>query len=98
MCAIHDYERPGHAEVCEHGWLHLLRCACPPTRPVRTYCQHKPKRSRGTAVIDILRGVAVLLRKMLGIGGLPQDVRTAVESEGVIHLAEFVAVTFRFSR
>jgi hypothetical protein len=41
--------------------------------------------------------VAVILRKMLGIGRLPDDMRTAVEAEGAIHLAEFVPVTFRFS-
>ena len=41
--------------------------------------------------------MAVLLRKMLGIGGLPEDMRAQVDGEGVIHLAEFVPVTFRFS-
>lgn len=41
--------------------------------------------------------MAVLLRKMMGIGGLPEEMRAQVEAEGVIHLAEFVAVTFRFS-
>jgi hypothetical protein len=41
--------------------------------------------------------MAVFLRKMLGIGGLPDDMRAQVEAEGVLHLAEFVAVTFRFS-
>jgi hypothetical protein len=41
--------------------------------------------------------MAVVLRKMLGIGKLPDDMRAAVEAEGLIHLAEFVAVTFRFS-
>lgn len=41
--------------------------------------------------------MAVFLRKMIGIGGLPEDMRAQVEAEGVIHLAEFVAVTFRFS-
>ena len=34
---------------------------------------------------------------MLGIGKLPTDMRAAVESEGIIHRAEFVPVTFRFS-
>jgi hypothetical protein len=41
--------------------------------------------------------MAVFLRKALGIGGLPDDMRAQVEAEGVLHLAEFVAVTFRFS-
>jgi hypothetical protein len=41
--------------------------------------------------------MAVFLRKMLGIGGLPDDMRAQVDAEGVLHLAEFVAVTFRFS-
>ena len=39
----------------------------------------------------------VFLRKWLGIGELPDDMQAAVEAEGVIHLAEFVPVTFRFS-
>jgi hypothetical protein len=34
---------------------------------------------------------------MLGIGNLPDDMRAEVETEGSIHLAEFVPVTFRFS-
>ena len=41
--------------------------------------------------------MAVFLRKMLGIGSLPDDMRAQIESEGVLHLAEFVPVTFRFS-
>jgi hypothetical protein len=41
--------------------------------------------------------MAVFLRKMLGIGKLPDDMRAEVEAEGVLHLAEFVPVTFRFS-
>jgi hypothetical protein len=41
--------------------------------------------------------MAVLLRKMIGIGKLPDDMRAEAEAEGLIHLAEFVAVTFRFS-
>ena len=41
--------------------------------------------------------MAVFLRKMLGIGNLPDDMRETVEAEGLIHLAEFVPVTFRFS-
>ena len=41
--------------------------------------------------------MAVILRRMFGIGKLPADMRAEVESEGIIHLAEFVPVTFRFS-
>lgn len=39
----------------------------------------------------------VILRKLLRIGGLPDDMRAAVEAEGLILLAEYVAVTRRFS-
>jgi len=41
--------------------------------------------------------MAVFLRKMLGIGGLPPDMRAEVEAEGVLVLAEFIPVTYRFS-
>jgi hypothetical protein len=41
--------------------------------------------------------MAVFLRKMLGIGKLPDDMLAQIEAEGVLHLAEFVPVTFRFS-
>ena len=41
--------------------------------------------------------MAVFLRKLFGIGKLPDDLRTTVEAEGVIHLAEYVAVTRHFS-
>jgi hypothetical protein len=41
--------------------------------------------------------VAVYLRRMLGIGKLPDDLKAQVETEGVIFLAEFVPVTRRFS-
>jgi hypothetical protein len=41
--------------------------------------------------------MAVLLRKMLGIGKLPDDMRAQIDAEGLIHLTEFVPVTFRFS-
>ena len=41
--------------------------------------------------------MAVFLRKLLGIGKLPDDLRADVEAEGVIHLAEYVAVTRRFT-
>ena len=41
--------------------------------------------------------MAVFLRKLLGIGKLPDDVRAQVEAEGVVFLAEFLPVTYRFS-
>ncbi|WAC94020.1 hypothetical protein [Mycobacterium sp. Aquia_213] len=41
--------------------------------------------------------MALILRKLLRIGKLPADMRSEVEPEGIIHLAEFVPVTFRFS-
>jgi len=39
----------------------------------------------------------VFLRKLLRIGNLPDELRTEVQAEGVIHLAEYVAVTRRFT-
>ncbi len=41
--------------------------------------------------------MAVILRRLLGIGRLPGDMRAQVEADGVIHLAEFVPVTMRFT-
>jgi hypothetical protein len=41
--------------------------------------------------------MAVFLRKLLGIGKLPDDVRAEIEAEGIIHIAEFVPVTRRFT-
>ena len=41
--------------------------------------------------------MAVLLRKLLRIGGLPEELRAEVEGEGIIYLAEYVPVTRRFS-
>jgi hypothetical protein len=41
--------------------------------------------------------MAVILRKLLRIGNLPHQMRAEVESEGIIYLAEYVAVTRRFS-
>src|SRR3954467_7406239 len=41
--------------------------------------------------------MAVFLRKLLRIGGLPEDLRPQAEAEGVIYLAEFLPVTRRFS-
>ena len=41
--------------------------------------------------------MAVFLRKLLRIGGVPDELRAQVEAEGVIHLAEYLPVTRRFS-
>ena len=41
--------------------------------------------------------MAVFVRKLFGVGKLPADLRAEVESEGVIYLAEYLAVTRRFS-
>ncbi|WP_197377185.1 hypothetical protein [Mycolicibacterium baixiangningiae] len=41
--------------------------------------------------------MALLLRKLLRIGKLPEEMRTQVQAEGVLHLAEFVPVTRRFT-
>lgn len=41
--------------------------------------------------------MAVFLRKLLRIGGLPDELRAEVEAEGIIHLVEYVAVTRRFT-
>jgi hypothetical protein len=41
--------------------------------------------------------MAVFLRKLLRIGKLPDELRAEVEAEGIIHLAEYVAVTRRFA-
>ena len=41
--------------------------------------------------------MAVFLRKLLRIGGLPDEMRTQVEAEGTIYLAEYLPVTRRFS-
>lgn len=41
--------------------------------------------------------MAVFVRKLFGIGKLPPDMRAQIESEGLIYLAEYVAVTRRFS-
>ncbi len=39
----------------------------------------------------------MFLRKLLRIGKLPDEIRAEVEAEGIIHLAEYVSVTRRFS-
>jgi hypothetical protein len=41
--------------------------------------------------------MAVILRRMLGIGKLPDEMRAQVDAEAVMYLAEFVPVTYRFS-
>ncbi len=41
--------------------------------------------------------MAVILRRLFGIGKLPADMRAEVEPEGVLFLAEYVPVAFRFS-
>jgi hypothetical protein len=41
--------------------------------------------------------MAVFLRKLLRIGKLPDELRAEVEAEGIIHLAEYVPVTRRFT-
>lgn len=41
--------------------------------------------------------MAVFLRKLLRIGGLPAELRAEVEAEGIIYFAEYVPVTRRFS-
>src|SRR5262245_39790070 len=41
--------------------------------------------------------MAVFLRKLLRIGKLPDEMLAEVEAEGIIHLAEYVSVTRRFS-
>ncbi len=41
--------------------------------------------------------MAVFVRRLFGIGKLPDDLHAQVEAEGLIHLADYVAVTRRFS-
>jgi hypothetical protein len=41
--------------------------------------------------------MAVFLRRLLRIGKLPDELRAEVQAEGIIHLAEYVAVTRRFT-
>jgi hypothetical protein len=41
--------------------------------------------------------MAVFVRKWFGIGKLPAEMRAHLEAEGLIYLAEYVAVTRRFS-
>ena len=41
--------------------------------------------------------MAVVLRRLLGIGKLSADMRAQAEAEGIVYLTEFVPVTYRFS-
>src|SRR6201991_295492 len=41
--------------------------------------------------------MGLILRKLLRISKPPADLRGEVEPEGILHLAEFVPVTFRFT-
>lgn len=41
--------------------------------------------------------MAIFLRRLFGIGKLPIEMRAQFDSEGIIYLAEYVAVTRRFS-
>lgn len=41
--------------------------------------------------------MAVIVRRLFGIGKLPTDLRTQVEAEGIIYLVEYVPVTRRFT-
>lgn len=41
--------------------------------------------------------MAVFVRKLFGIGKLPDDLHARAEAEGVLYLADYVAVTRRFS-
>ena len=40
--------------------------------------------------------MAVFVRRLFGIGKLPDDLQAQVEAEGLIYLADYVAVTRRF--
>ncbi|MGV0811145.1 hypothetical protein ABQF34_04240 [Mycolicibacterium boenickei] len=41
--------------------------------------------------------MALFLRKLMRIGGLPDDLRAETEAEGILFLAEYVPVTRRFT-
>ena len=41
--------------------------------------------------------MAVIIRKLLGIGKLPDELRAEVEAEGILHIAEYVSVIRKFS-
>ncbi|HEV7852400.1 MAG TPA: hypothetical protein VGP27_13765 [Mycobacterium sp.] len=41
--------------------------------------------------------MAVFLRRLMRVGGLPAELRTKVDAEGIIYLVEYLPVTRRFS-
>jgi hypothetical protein len=41
--------------------------------------------------------MAVFLRKLVRIGKLPDQMRAELEAEGILHIAEYIAVTRRFT-
>jgi hypothetical protein len=41
--------------------------------------------------------MALILRKLMHIGGLPEGLRAEAEAEGILFLAEYIPVTRRFS-
>ena len=41
--------------------------------------------------------MAVFLRKLFRIGKLPDQMRAELEAEGILHIAEYIAVTRRFT-
>ncbi|WP_025736532.1 hypothetical protein [Mycobacterium genavense] len=41
--------------------------------------------------------MAVVVRRLLGIGKLPDDLHAQIEAEGLLYLADYVPVTRRFS-
>lgn len=51
----------------------------------------------GPAPLDYRAPMTVFLRKLLRIGKLPDELRAEVEAEGLLFVAEYVAVTRRFS-
>lgn len=50
----------------------------------------------GFAQLSYRAHMAVFLRKLVGIGKLPGDLRAELEAEGPLFVAEYVAVTRRF--
>src|SRR5919108_1855017 len=74
----------------------------PPTRSARScavspHQLYHPYLRRSCKLPLGLLHMAVFVRKLFGIGKLPDDLRAEVEAEGIIHLAEYVPVTCRFS-
>src|SRR6476646_1226046 len=74
----------------------------PPTRSARSCAVSSHQlyhfcRPRSCEVSVKFLNMAVFLRKLLGLGKLPDEMRAEVEVEGIVHLTEFVAVTRRFT-